>query len=117
MLFRMSTGESWNGIMHDCFSNATCYPGYEGCGNTTVSVIFFVSFMLIGAFVFLNLFIAVIIENFLGSDDFGCWPPQHRCHRFNAQLENRAKANEGTLCRTTTQAEKCRSCFKMVTTG
>merc|ERR1719482_2455130 len=58
LLFRMSTGESWNGVMHDCFSGAPCFPGTDGCGNTGFAVFFFVSFMLIGSFVFLNLFIA-----------------------------------------------------------
>merc|ERR1719428_2418380 len=65
LLFRMSTGESWNGVMHDCFSGAPCLPGREGpCGNTGFAVFFYVSFMLVGSFVFLTLFIAVIIENF-----------------------------------------------------
>lgn len=64
MLFRISTGESWNNLMHDCFSGARCAepPHHRDCGNTVVSVIFFVSFMVAGSFVFVNLFIAVIIE-------------------------------------------------------
>jgi len=64
MLFRMSTGESWNGIMHDCFSGARCAepPHAPNCGNTAMAIIYFVSFMLVGSFVFINLFIAVIIE-------------------------------------------------------
>jgi len=64
MLFRMSTGESWNGIMHDCFSGARCAapPHKESCGNTPIAVFFFLSFMLICSFVFLNMFIAVIVD-------------------------------------------------------
>jgi len=70
MLFRMSTGESWNGIMHDCFSGARCEKDQSNdCGNTFFAVIFFVSFMLIGSFVFLNLFIAVIIEKLFEAEN------------------------------------------------
>jgi len=68
-LFRMSTGESWNAIMHDCFSGARCAapPHNHECGSTVIAILFFVSFMLIGSFVFLNLFIAVIIEKWFES--------------------------------------------------
>jgi len=71
LLFRLSTGESWNLIMHDCFSGARCaeYPHDTACGNTAVAVAFFVSFMVIGSFVFLNLFIAVIIDKLFESDE------------------------------------------------
>jgi len=53
-LFRASTGESWNGIMHDTSAG----------GKTILSVIFWVSFVLIAFFIFMNVFIAVIYENF-----------------------------------------------------
>jgi len=77
MLFRISTGESWNSLMHDCFSGANCSepPHRKECGNTGIAVFFFVSFMIIGSFVFVNLFIAVIIEKLFeceeddGTDD------------------------------------------------
>lgn len=64
LLFRISTGESWNALMHDCFTGARCVesPHETHCGNTAIAIVFFVSFMLVGSFVFLNLFIAVIIE-------------------------------------------------------
>jgi len=51
-LFRMSTGESWNGIMHDCM---TVYPA---------SWVFFVSYMIIVAYIMFNLLIAVVLEEF-----------------------------------------------------
>jgi len=71
MLFRISTGESWNILMHDCFSGARCAepPHKHECGNTAVAVGFFVSFMIIGSFVFVNLFIAVIIEKLFESEE------------------------------------------------
>lgn len=51
-LFRASTGESWNGIMHDC--KETGPVGY----------LFWVFFLLISSFIFVNVFIAVIYEEF-----------------------------------------------------
>jgi hypothetical protein len=51
-LFRASTGESWNGIMHDCKDAGIL--GY----------LFWVFFLLISSFIFVNVFIAVIYEEF-----------------------------------------------------
>lgn len=51
-LFRASTGESWNGIMHDC----------ESAG--IMGYLFWVFFLLISSFIFVNVFIAVIYEEF-----------------------------------------------------
>ena len=50
-LFRTSTGESWNGIMHDLVI----------VGGIGTAVPFFVAFVVIGSFIMLNLFIAVIL--------------------------------------------------------
>ena len=52
-LFRTSTGESWNGIMHEL----------EAAGYF-IAIPFFISFVVLGTFIMLNLFIAVILENF-----------------------------------------------------
>lgn len=52
-LFRCATGESWNGLLHDCMKE-----------QQAISVIFFVSFNVVATLVFLNIFIAVILENF-----------------------------------------------------
>ena len=54
LLLRMSTGESWNGIMHDC----------AGTVHKSIVFFYFTSFMLLGQFMMLNLFVAVILENF-----------------------------------------------------
>ncbi|GMH51784.1 hypothetical protein TrLO_g993 [Triparma laevis f. longispina] len=61
-LFRTATGESWNGLMHDL----------EAKGHA-VALPYFMSFVVIGTFIMLNLFIAVILENFAeaqNEDDF-----------------------------------------------
>ena len=52
LLFRMSTGESWNGVMHDVMITKPS------------SWIFFVSYMMIVAFIMFNLLIAVVLEQF-----------------------------------------------------
>ena len=72
LLFRITTGEDWNKIMHDCMlSKPYCTetpqtPNFwqTDCGNSAAALIYFISFYVIVTFVFLNLFIAVIIENF-----------------------------------------------------
>ena len=80
ILMRSATGENWNGIMYelantqDCsievvynekmcgFSNDVfnCIP-LDGCG-TPAAYVYYVSFTLFVSYVFLNLFIAVILE-------------------------------------------------------
>lgn len=36
----------------------------QGCGNPIVSYVFFISFVVIISLVFLNLFVAIILEGF-----------------------------------------------------
>jgi hypothetical protein len=91
LLFRMATGESWNGIMHDCTIERACVELITGdlagtfldtdaaalsglveevdfvdrCTPSRVgTVAFFCIFELLCAFVMLNLVIAVILDNF-----------------------------------------------------
>ncbi|KAM4663220.1 voltage-dependent T-type calcium channel subunit alpha-1G [Discoglossus pictus] len=59
-LFRVSTGDNWNGIMkdtlRDCNEDSTCY-------NTVISPIYFVSFVLTAQFVLVNVVIAVLMKH------------------------------------------------------
>ncbi|KAM9209387.1 voltage-dependent T-type calcium channel subunit alpha-1G isoform 10-T10 [Dugong dugon] len=59
-LFRVSTGDNWNGIMkdtlRDCDQDSTCY-------NTVISPIYFVSFVLTAQFVLVNVVIAVLMKH------------------------------------------------------
>jgi hypothetical protein len=75
-LFRISTGEAWNEIMSDTNRIKSVYfdciddPSYEdiqanggepnGCG-VKFSSIFYISFLVVVTYIFLNLFIAVIL--------------------------------------------------------
>lgn len=83
-LLRYQTGENWNNVMTDiaipkmitnqCDEN----PTYEsimanggqpnGCG-TSISYIYFILFQIIVNFIFLNLFIAVILNGFSNSNE------------------------------------------------
>ncbi|XP_038062200.1 sodium leak channel non-selective protein-like isoform X1 [Patiria miniata] len=70
VLFRIVTGEDWNKIMHDCMiSPPYCSrigPNYwqTDCGNVTASLLYFGSFYVIIAYIFLNLLVGIIMENF-----------------------------------------------------
>ncbi|KXZ52368.1 hypothetical protein GPECTOR_9g412 [Gonium pectorale] len=106
LLFRMITGESWNGIMHDCMITKGCVlltsdftspatgaalaagsyfdPGdpqlsgvppdllNDRCALTpAAAVIYFPVFIILCAFIMLNLIVAVIVENMImaGADE------------------------------------------------
>ncbi|XP_071506824.1 voltage-dependent calcium channel type A subunit alpha-1-like isoform X3 [Diadema antillarum] len=69
LLFRCATGEAWQSIMMSCLPGAPCASPTGGpvtkfdCGST-FSYIYFVSFSFLCSFLMLNLFVAVIMDNF-----------------------------------------------------
>ncbi|XP_071977927.1 sodium channel protein type 2 subunit alpha isoform X4 [Engystomops pustulosus] len=89
-LFQITTSAGWDGLLApilnsgapDCDPNAE-HPGSSvkgDCGNPSVGIFFFVSYIIISFLVVVNMYIAVILENFsvateesaepLGEDDF-----------------------------------------------
>ncbi|XP_072014634.1 voltage-dependent calcium channel type A subunit alpha-1-like isoform X8 [Amphiura filiformis] len=67
LLFRCATGESWQQIMLSCLSPADCAEGTgmgEGECGSLFSYFYFVSFIFLCSFLMLNLFVAVIMDNF-----------------------------------------------------
>ncbi|XP_034670756.1 voltage-dependent calcium channel type A subunit alpha-1 isoform X24 [Drosophila subobscura] len=68
LLFRCATGEAWPNIMLACLKGKACdedaekAPG-EYCGST-LAYAYFVSFIFFCSFLMLNLFVAVIMDNF-----------------------------------------------------
>jgi len=52
-LFRMSTGESWNGIMHDSMENVSPYAW-----------IYYFTYMIVGSNLLFQLIVAVVLEQF-----------------------------------------------------
>ncbi|XP_041370317.1 voltage-dependent calcium channel type A subunit alpha-1-like isoform X4 [Gigantopelta aegis] len=72
LLFRCATGENWQQIMLSCLPGRPCDPesyspedvGREnGCG-LSIAYFYFVSFIFLCSFLMLNLFVAVIMDNF-----------------------------------------------------
>uniref|UniRef100_A0A8C1YTT3 Voltage-dependent T-type calcium channel subunit alpha n=1 Tax=Cyprinus carpio TaxID=7962 RepID=A0A8C1YTT3_CYPCA len=61
LLFRVSTGDNWNGIMKDTLRDCSQDTGI--CYNTMVSPIYFVSFVLTAQFVLVNVVIAVLMKH------------------------------------------------------
>ena len=67
-LLRMVTGEAWNSIMYDvmvkddCDSSDECAIG-ECCG-VAGAPLYFITFVIFGSFVTLNLLIAVVVDTF-----------------------------------------------------
>nr|XP_021589963.1 voltage-dependent N-type calcium channel subunit alpha-1B isoform X4 [Ictidomys tridecemlineatus] len=65
LLFRSATGEAWHEIMLSCLSNRACDPDANAseCGSD-FAYFYFVSFIFLCSFLMLNLFVAVIMDNF-----------------------------------------------------
>ncbi|KAG7240047.1 hypothetical protein INR49_028050, partial [Caranx melampygus] len=67
LLFRSATGEAWHEIMLSCLSHRPCdeQSGTQGkeCGSD-FAYFYFVSFIFLCSFLMLNLFVAVIMDNF-----------------------------------------------------
>ncbi|XP_074041675.1 voltage-dependent calcium channel type A subunit alpha-1 isoform X6 [Leptinotarsa decemlineata] len=67
LLFRCATGENWPSIMLSCIKGRYCDPnsGKSGkqCGHN-IAYAYFVSFIFFCSFLMLNLFVAVIMDNF-----------------------------------------------------
>ncbi|XP_050776679.1 voltage-dependent L-type calcium channel subunit alpha-1C isoform X4 [Gopherus flavomarginatus] len=72
LLFRCATGEGWQEIMLACLPDNKCDPeseptnsteGDHSCGSN-FSIFYFISFYMLCAFLIINLFVAVIMDNF-----------------------------------------------------
>lgn len=64
LLFRSSTGESFNGIMHDCMIQAPYCDPDTNCGSPELAVIYFLMFFTLQAYAMLELCTAIILDNF-----------------------------------------------------
>ncbi|KAF6116028.1 sodium voltage-gated channel alpha subunit 3 [Phyllostomus discolor] len=89
-LFQITTSAGWDGLLAPILNSAppdcdpdTIHPGSSvkgDCGNPSVGIFFFVSYIIISFLVVVNMYIAVILENFsvateesaepLSEDDF-----------------------------------------------
>ncbi|KAM3872323.1 dihydropyridine-sensitive L-type skeletal muscle calcium channel subunit alpha-1-like [Diretmus argenteus] len=70
MLFRCATGEAWQEVMQACMYGKKCdamsdfLPGEEYTCGANFAVFYFLTFYCLCAFLILNLFVAVIMDNF-----------------------------------------------------
>ncbi|XP_064327878.1 voltage-dependent L-type calcium channel subunit alpha-1S-like isoform X13 [Phalacrocorax carbo] len=70
LLFRCATGEAWQEILLDCSYGKLCNPesdfaeGEEYTCGTGFAYFYFISFYMLCAFLIINLFVAVIMDNF-----------------------------------------------------
>ncbi|NWH30581.1 SCN2A protein, partial [Chloropsis hardwickii] len=89
-LFQITTSAGWNNLLNPILNSGEpdcdpdkAHPGSSvkgDCGNPSVGILFFVSYIIISFLVVVNMYIAVILENFsvateesaepLGEDDF-----------------------------------------------
>ncbi|KAF7245758.1 Sodium channel protein type 5 subunit alpha [Varanus komodoensis] len=89
-LFQITTSAGWDGLLHPMLNSGPpfCDPSLKvpstfskgDCGNAAVGIIFFVTYIIICFLIVVNMYIAVILENFnvateestepLGEDDF-----------------------------------------------
>ena len=67
VLFQVLTGDGWSALMLDTMADETmgCKPDAvpTDCGSW-IALPYFISFTVVGGFVFLNLVVAVVLENF-----------------------------------------------------
>ncbi|XP_016527362.1 calcium channel, voltage-dependent, L type, alpha 1D subunit, a isoform X9 [Poecilia formosa] len=70
LLFRCATGEAWQEIMLACMPGKLCdpesdyNPGEEMTCGSGFAIIYFITFYMLCAFLIINLFVAVIMDNF-----------------------------------------------------
>lgn len=73
LLFRISTAAGWNGVLDACMVQAPdCDIDYKGitgltmgnCGHSLIAPLFFVIYVLLVVLIIINMYIAVILENF-----------------------------------------------------
>uniref|UniRef100_A0A8C8SRK0 Voltage-dependent L-type calcium channel subunit alpha n=1 Tax=Pelusios castaneus TaxID=367368 RepID=A0A8C8SRK0_9SAUR len=70
LLFRCATGEAWQEIMlgslpgKRCDPEADVAPGEEMTCGSNFAIVYFISFFMLCAFLIINLFVAVIMDNF-----------------------------------------------------
>jgi hypothetical protein len=75
-VFQLLTGENWNSIMYDCWR-----------ARGWIGVLFIVSLIVIGVFIVMNLFLAILLKNF---EDSGALVDQKKLEQV---LETREQIN------------------------
>ena len=67
---RLVTSAGWNDVLEPLLvTPPDCDPDYKGlpngnCGHPLIAIIYFVSFIIINFMIVINMYIAIILENF-----------------------------------------------------
>ncbi|XP_037004239.2 sodium channel protein type 11 subunit alpha [Artibeus jamaicensis] len=80
-LFQITTSAGWDALLHPMLqSEDSCNSDKQNCYFSTIAITYFVSYIIISFLIVVNMYIAVILENFniateesedpLGEDDF-----------------------------------------------
>lgn len=70
LLFRLTTSAGWNDVLEPLLVTPPyCDPNYRdlpngNCGHPFVAIVYFVSFIIINYMIVINMYIAIILENF-----------------------------------------------------
>ena len=70
LLFRLTTSAGWNDVLEPLLVTPPyCDPHYHdlpngNCGHPFVAIVYFVSFIIINYMIVINMYIAIILENF-----------------------------------------------------
>ena len=70
LLFRLTTSAGWNDVLDPLMVTPPyCDPTYRdlpngNCGHPFVAIVYFVSFIIINYMIVINMYIAIILENF-----------------------------------------------------
>lgn len=68
LLFQMSTSAGWDGVLAAIMEEEDCNKGGDGedgdCGSRNIAVAYLVSYLIISFLIIINMYIAVILENY-----------------------------------------------------
>ncbi|KAI8347637.1 Ion transport protein-domain-containing protein [Choanephora cucurbitarum] len=63
-LFRITTGEDWDALMHDFFIRPSSCVNENDCGSPFYAIVLFSAFYIMCTYIFVNLFTMIVIDNF-----------------------------------------------------
>lgn len=68
LLFQMSTSAGWSDVLDPLMDDTNCDPGSQDlpgdCGKPSLAVMYLVSYLVISFLIVINMYIAVILENY-----------------------------------------------------
>ena len=68
IVYQVTTTETWtDGIEGTSLSPPDCEPENDNCGSYVKSVLYFSSALMVGAFIYLNLFLYVVLETYMAT--------------------------------------------------